>query len=324
MSLGWLKSKERGIARRAFLGGAGTVVALPLLESLLPRRARAAAATPPRRVLYYYVPCGINMVGWRPADTGPTYTLSPMLKPVEALRADFMVLTGTRNDPSRPNPGPGDHAAGTSGFITCATALKSASEFKLGISIDQVAAQTVGMNTRVPYAALGIDGGALAGSCDSGFGCPYSRAISWSGPTTPLPKVTDPKTAFNLIFMGFDPTASQSDQLRRTKYRKSVLDAVTAQAQGLKPRLGTSDKAKLDEYFTSVSEVERQVTTVSTNTCNTGTPPDATATMTFEKQMDAMNSIMVLAMQCDVTRIFSFMLGNAASQRVYNNLGITR
>lgn len=321
MSVGWLKTK-RGIARRAFLGGAGTMVSLPILESLLPRGARAAA-TSPTRLIYYYVPDGIVMNQWKPTTAGPNYTMTPILTPIANFKNDFMVLTGTRNDPARPNPAPGDHAAGTSGFITCATALHSATEIKLGVSVDQLAAKQ--MTTLVPSMALGIDDGAQAGTCDSGYGCPYVRAISWSDAMTPAAKITNPVTAFNQLFKGFDPTASQGDLLRRQKYQKSVLDAVTSQANSLKARLGTTDKQKLDEYFTSVAETEREVTMLGgAQMCNTGMPPDASVSMDFEKKMNAMADIMTLAFQCDVTRVFTFMVGNAGGQRVYSNLGITR
>ncbi|HVR64353.1 MAG TPA: DUF1552 domain-containing protein [Polyangia bacterium] len=324
MSLRWLKSNERGVARRAFLGSAGTVVALPLLESLVPRRARAAAASAePKRLIYYYVPDGIVMDAWRPATTGAGYAITPILKPIEALKADFMVVTGTRNDPAHPT-GNGDHAAGTSGFITCAKALKSTTDIQLGISADQFAAMKIGMNTRVPSVVLGTEPGSEAGTCDSGYGCPYVRAISWGSMTTPMAKVTTPKTAFDLIFTGGDPAASAADRAKRQLYRKSVLDVAIGRTQTLRPRLGASDKLKLDEYLTSVRETERQVTDLPATggSCMGAQAPNVSADL--ETNVKAFSDIMVLAMQCDASRIFTFMLGNAGGQHVYSNLGINR
>jgi hypothetical protein len=323
MSLGW-KRNERGLARRAFLGTAGTMVGLPLLESLIPRRARAADLGSPKRVVYYYVPDGIVMAQWRPATTGPAYALTPILMPLAPLKSDFMVVTGTVNQPAKPASA-GDHAAGTSGFITCATAVKSTTDIRLGISIDQVAAQKIGKATHVESVVLGMEAGAQAGTCDSGYGCPYVRAISWSGISTPVPKITNAKIAFDLIFSGVDPMASQADQAKRVLYRKSVLDVATARGTALQTRLGATDRHKLDEYFTSVRETERQVTDVGTGaSCKGATAPDPAAAMDFEKNVKSYADIMVLAMQCDVSRIFTFMLGNAGGQHVYSNLGITR
>ena len=325
MSLGWLKSKERGVARRAFLGSAGTVVALPLLQSLLPRQARAAGGptTEPKRIIYYYVPDGIVMKAWRPATTGANYEITPILKPLEALKADFMVVSGTKNDPAHPT-GNGDHAAGTSGFITCAKALKSTTDIQLGISADQFAAMKIGMNTRVPSVVLGTEPGSQAGTCDSGYGCPYVRAISWGSANTPMAKVTTPKTAFDLIFAGGDPAASAADRTKRQMYRKSVLDVAVGRTQTLKPRLGASDQRKLDEYLTSVRETERQVTDLSASGggCMGAQAPAVSADL--ETNVKAFSDIMVLAMQCDASRIFTFMLGNAGGQHVYSNLGINR
>jgi hypothetical protein len=183
----------------------------------------------------------------------------------------------------------------------------------------------MGKNTRTASVQLGMEGGALAGTCDSGYGCPYVRSISWSGVSTPMPKVTDPKVAFNLLFMGFDPTASLADRTKRTAYRKSVLDVAIARATTLQTRLGVSDKHKLDEYLTGVRETERQVVDMPTGMgCGGATAPDASVNMDFEKGVKAMSDIMVLGMQCDVSRIYTFMLGNAGGQHVYTNLGINR
>jgi hypothetical protein len=322
-----MKSKKPGVARRAFLGTAGTVVGLPLLESLIPRQVRAADGTTamPKRIIYYYVPDGIHMAAWRPATSGAAYAITPILKPIEALKSDFMVISGTVNQPAKPSSA-GDHAAGTSGFITCATALKSTTDIQLGVSVDQYAAQKVGKDTRVESVILGTEAGSQAGTCDSGYGCPYVRAISWGSVTTPVAKITSTKTAFELIFTGVDPTATAADRLKRQKYRTSVLDVALGRGTSLQTRLGASDKRKLDEYATSVRETERQIMDApSAPSCGgAGTAPNTTAA-DFEKNVKTFADIMVLAMQCDVSRIYTFMLGNAGGQHVYNNLpGITR
>jgi hypothetical protein len=307
--------------RRAFLGGASVVVGLPFLDSLQPRPARGAAADLPQRLLYYWVPNGINMAGFRPATTGPGYATPPMLQPLEALKGDFTVITGLENMPGKPD-GAGDHAAGTSAFITCAHALKSETDISLGTSADQLAAAQIGKLTRLPSLQLGIDGGSSAGGCDSGYSCAYARNISWAGPTTPLPKITSPQQIFDQIFTGFDPMASAADLAKRRAYSQSVLDSVTRDATSLSGKLGAIDRGKLDQYMTGVRELERRISDTSAVSCTPGMRP--AKTLDYPTQVQITSDLMVLAMQCDATRIITFMLGNAVSGRTYPFLGITR
>jgi hypothetical protein len=310
---------------KAFLGGgSAAAIGLPFLESLVvPREARAAAAVPAaKRLLFLFIPNGIQQANYRPATVGSDYAITPILKPLEALRGDISVVSGLENAPARPDP-PGDHASGTSAFITCAKALKSETSISLGISADQVAAAQIGSLTRLPSLQLGIEGGSSAGGCDSGYGCAYTRNISWSGPSTPLPKITNPQLVFDRLFAGFDPNASVAEVEKRKAYKKSVLDIALADAQSLSARLGPTDQRKLDEYLTGVRELETRIATgMGSASCTPGTRP--AATLPYPAHVKMMNDLMVLAMQCDVTRIFSYMQGNGLSGRTYPDLGITR
>src|SRR5262249_30898191 len=150
----------------------------------------------------------------------------------------------------------------------------------------------------------------------------YARNISWAGPATPLPKMTVPQQIFDLIFTGFDPTASQGDIAKRRAYNQSVLDSVTRDAQSLSGKLGATDRGKLDQYMTGVRELERQIadTGSSAAACAPGLRPDRT--LDYPTQVQITSDLMVLAMQCDATRVISFMLGNAVSDRTYPFLGI--
>src|SRR5436190_4118396 len=216
------------LSRRLFLGGGAAVaIGLPFLESLAPRTARAQAAASPKRILFYYVPCGINGAtrgDFWPTAAGTGYTLTPMLKALEPLKGDFTFITGLENPLAKPD-GPGDHASGTGAFITCAHPFKSESMIMNGISADQVAAAQVGKNTRLPSMQLGTDGGSSAGDCDSGYSCAYARNISWTGPSTPLPKLTNAPQIFDQIFAGFDPTSTAAQRDKRRAYQKSILDS---------------------------------------------------------------------------------------------------
>lgn len=311
---------RRGFGKALLAGGAVTV-GLPFLESLAPRRTHAQDK-PATRILFFYVPNGIQAADFRPKSVGDAYAITPILKPLESLRADFSVLSGLENAPGRPD-GPGDHASGTSSFITCAHANKSETDLKLGVSADQIAASKIGKQTRLPSLELGIDGGSSAGGCDSGYGCAYTRNISWSGPSTPMPKMTNPQLVFDRLFAGYEPGATAAELQKRKAYKKSVLDLVRGDAQSLSLKLGSSDRKKLDEYLTGVRELEMQIGAgMEAASCQPGMRP--ADKLPYPAHVKMMCDLMVLAMQCDVTRIFTFMLGNGLSGRTYPDLGITR
>jgi hypothetical protein len=319
----------RQLSRRVFLGGGAAVaIGLPFLESLVPRAARAQAAPGvPKRAVFYYIPNGINGAtrdAFWPTTTGTGYVLPTMLKSLEPLKSEFTLVTGLENALAKPD-GPGDHASGTGAFLTCAHPFKSETAIMNGPSADQLAAAQVGKATRLPSMQIGIDGGSAAGGCDSGYSCAYARNISWSGPATPLPKLTSASQVFDQIFAGFDPTSTAAQRAKKLAYQKSVLDLAVGDAQSLSLKLGSSDKKKLDEYLTGVRELERQIDSTSTTaTCaQPATKPAATA-VDYPTQVKVMSDLMVLAMQCDATRIITFMLGNAGSNRTYQNLGISR
>jgi hypothetical protein len=292
------------------------------MSRALPRAARAQAVSSPVRLAYIYLPNGLDMATFRPTTAGTDYTLPPMLESLADLKSDFCVVTGLENAPAKPD-GPGDHAAGTSSFITCAHANKSETDIKLGISADQVAAQSFGVQTRLPSLQLGIDGGGGTGNCDSGYSCAYTRNISWSDAVTPLPKIVDPRQAFEQLFQGYDPGASAAEAAKRRAYEKSVIDFVLADVDGLKPKLGSSDQKKLDQYLTGVRELEKRLVGMGPDvTCSPGTPPASDDDLDYPAHLKAMLDLMALAFTCDATRVVTLMLGNAVSGRTHPFLGI--
>lgn len=320
-----MKIIKRGpqLSRRLLLGGGATLLGLPFLESALPRAARAAAGAAPVRLVYIFLPNGLDMATFRPATAGMDYALPPMFTGLDALKPDFSIVTGLENANAKPD-GAGDHAAGTSSFITCAHPNKSQTDIKLGISADQVAAQKLGAATRLPSLQLGIDGGGSTGDCDSGYSCAYARNISWSDALTPLPKIVDPAQAFNQLFEGFDPSASAAEAAKRRAYEKSVIDFALADVDALMPKLGATDKTKLDQYLTSVRELEKRVVDAGPGaSCTPGTPPTKDAKLDYPGKVKAMMDLMALALTCDATRIITLMFGNAVSQHTHPFLDIT-
>jgi Protein of unknown function (DUF1552) len=311
------------ISRRLLLGGGATLLGLPFLESLVPRAARAQALAAPVRVVYIYLPNGLDMATFRPATVGGDYALPAMFTGLDALKSDFTIVTGLENVNAKPDVA-GDHASGTSGFITCAHANKSQTDIKLGISADQVAAQKFGAATRLPSLQLGIDGGAGTGDCDSGYSCAYTRNVSWTDAVTPLPKIIDPAQAFNQLFQGYDANASAAEAAKRRAYEKSVIDFVLADVDGLRPKLGATDQIKLDQYLTGVRELEKRVVDVGPSvSCSPGSPPPKGGNVEYPAQVKTMMDLIALAFSCDATRIVTFMFGNALSGRTHPFLGIT-
>lgn len=315
------RPNRRGMGRRLFLGGAGAALGLPMFESLLGSQAKAEASQP-RRILAYYVPDGIHMPAWRPSVQGTNYDLPAILAPLSNVKSKVNVISGLANFPARPD-GPGDHASGTGAFLTVAHPFKTAgADIQNGISMDQVAAEHLKDLARIPSMQLGIDGGNGVGDCDSGYSCAYARNISWTSATQPLPKVTSPGVVFDQLFQGFDPQTTAEEKARRLAYRKSILDYVRDDTQKLQVRLGTADRIKLDQYLTAVNELESQIDKLASGpSCDPIDKPSDPADIVAHA--DIMNQLMVLAFQCDATRVITFMLANAGSNRSYDFLGIS-
>ncbi|QSQ22035.1 DUF1552 domain-containing protein [Pyxidicoccus parkwayensis] len=318
-------SKKLQLSRRTFLRGAGTLMALPVLESMLPRAAGAAMPSTPRRLAVFYTPNGIHMPKWTPTGTGTNWELTPTLQPLAPVKNDVLVLSGLANDPGRPD-GDGHHAAATAAFLSCTKAFKTeGTDFRAGISMDQVIANHLASAkaTRLASLELGNDAGKGIGNCDSGYACPYANNIAWAGPTTPVAKETRPKAVFDRLFAGYDPGATQASVEKRKAYGKSIIDFVRDDATALKTQLGASDLRKLDEYFTGVRDLEKQVEAIEAEgpSCNPGVAPGNDEDPRVKTK--AMMDLIVLAFQCDLTRVATFMLANARSLKVYGFLGLT-
>jgi hypothetical protein len=272
-------------------------------------------------VLYYFLPNGIQLGDWQPNTVGHDYDLPPILAPLEGIAHKVSVLTGINNLTAEDEV-PGDHARGTGSFLTCTKVRKtSGADIENGISIDQVIAQALGYQTPFPSLQVGVIPGAATGSCQSGYSCAYTRNISWAGPYTPLPNVTEPAILFDRLFGG-DPTLTPEEIARRAVLRASILDNVLEDANQLSARLGQHDQLKLDEYLTAVRELETRVQALNGGTCDAGDRP--ATTLWFPDKVAALTDLMVMAFQCDLTRITTFMLGNAASNQAFDFLGVPR
>lgn len=309
---------RRGLSRRALLAGGAVAVGLPFLDLMRPL-ARGANSPRPRRLLCWFVPNGVLGPAWTPPGAGPGLELSPSLLALAPVRARVNVLTGLANAPGLPDL-PGSHASGTAAFLTARKARRSETDLYVGVSLDQRHAAAIAGATALPSLQLGCEGGGAMGACDIGFACAYHRSISWSSPTTPLPKLTAPRLVFDLLVAGADPDAGAAERLRRRHDRRSVLDVVLADARDLRDDLGVDDRLRLDAYLDGLRALERELD-APPGACAAGArAPDEPRD--FPAHVDAMIELMVLALACDRTRAITFMVGNAASNRAFPFLGV--
>ena len=309
----WRRSDKRPRggphSRRRFLAGAAVTIGLPWLESLAGKdRASGAALSPPLRFIAWHVPNGTYGSTWFPKTDGADYTLSPTLMPLASLQSKLLVFSGLQNNDA--SVVFGSHGLGVAGMLTCV--LGSKPNVKVGISVDQVYAQSLGTTTRIQSLQIGITNRMYS---DIGNPAIYNGCISWASSTQPLQPVVQPSVLFDQIFQGQDTTASAADQLKRKVLSTSVLDHAIAEATRLQPKLGSTDRAKLDEYFTSVRTVETQVQADATDAAcsSAGMTKPADTALDGPTQAKLSSDLMVLALQCDATRVISFMLGNGGS-----------
>jgi Protein of unknown function (DUF1552) len=314
----------RPLSRRTLLRGAGVSMALPWLEIMMPQKAWAAET--PKRFLAFYVPCGIRMNRWTPAQTGSNFTLSPILSPLAAsaqkvsLVEDALVLSGLNNNDGGSASG-GDHAKGTSSFLTAAKPFQTeGSNIRNATSLDQMMAQAVGAKTSFPSLQWGTQNESWT---DLGYSSAYSHVISWSSPTQPLSKEVNPQAAFDRLFMGAQIDQTALDAAKRKKYRLSVLDFVKTQRDNLRSKVGRSDNVKLEQYFTGVRELETRIAATQVPTgpscSNTVRPAGGNDLRDISTHM---LDVIALAFQCDKTRIGSFMLQDSGSYFTFGFLGL--
>jgi Protein of unknown function (DUF1552) len=314
---------KKSISRRAMLRGAGAAVALPLLDSMIPAfSARAATpANPINRFGVVYVPNGMIMENYLPKTEGPGYEMTPTLSALEPFRESFQVLSGLNCTPTPGRPG-GAHAKATTRFLTDISPPTSETWLDAGISVDQILAQELGLQTQLASLQLGIESGETAGSCDTGYACSYTNTLSWSGPSTPLPTQNDPRQVFERLF-GDTRSTDVKERAARTREQKSILDSVTQEAARLGGSLAPADRAKLTEYLDAIRGVERriQIAEKENRTLPVVDHPDGIPA-SWEDHLKLMFDLMVLAYQSDLTRVITLMLGHEQSGMTYPQIGV--
>jgi hypothetical protein len=314
--------RKKHLPRRTFLRGAGATLALPLLDAMIPARTAlaATAAAPVKRLGFVYIPMGAHMPQWTPAVSGALTELSPALSPLAKVKDQLTVITNTEIR----NAYPGTHATSNSSFLSCAYAKwTESSDYYLGTTVDQVAAQTLGKETRLPSLELAMDLLTTVGQCDNGYACVYQNNLSWSSPTTPLPAEAHPRIAFERLFGDGGTSAERLAELRRNS---SLLDWMKDDIARLQKKLGPGDRGRVDEYLDTVREVERRIQKAESATADSHLPDldrPVGVPAAYADHAKLMFDLQVLALQGDVTRVITFQLARETSNRSYPEIGIS-
>jgi hypothetical protein len=297
------------LSRRTFLRGAGGIaLALPLLEAM-----EARADTPQKRFIALFTPNGTLRDDWLPQGTEDQFTLSTILAPLAPYQSDVVVISdldnAAANDPSAAGF---PHPRGLAGFLTgTETVLVGGYPTGGGMSIDQRLVQVMGQDTRFPSVNLGV----LARGADV-----WSN-MCYSGVGLPVPPQSDPSLAANALFTGLDADPSVAALLRAR--RKSVLDTVLGDLQGLQSRVSSDDRHRLDAHATAIRDIEMRVTRVTNQSlqCKPTVVPDginAKDPVNYEELATLQTDILVMALQCDLTRVATLQFNEAASHLTFS------
>jgi hypothetical protein len=318
---------KKALPRRTVLRGMGAALALPFLDSMVPAFAATgeSAATAVPRLCAIYLPNGCQMVNWTPIGEGTALELSPILQPLKPFRDQITVISGLANTEADayPGEGAGDHSRGPAAWLSGVHARKTdGADLQAGTTMDQIAAQQLGKLTQLASLELSLESTEMLGACDVGYSCAYQGTISWRSSTTPLSMENDPRAVFERLF-GTDSTDPRV-RLEWIRRERSVLDSVAEQVTGLRRVLGTQDLGKLGEYLDAVRDVERRIQRTEEQNSRelpvveqpVGIPP------TFEQHAKLMFDLQVLAYQCDLTRVITFMMGREVSNRTYPEIGV--
>ena len=282
------------ISRRTVLRGAGTAVALPLLNIMQNGSAHAATAkAAPTRLAFFYIPNGVVQSTWNPTDTGRNFTLAPTLQPLESVREKVLMLSNLDRIKVAGTDG---HAQASTCYLSTARPDElSPAGYPLKRTIDQIVADEAGKHTA--FRSLELSCNPYEDNKES----VYFDNISWYGHGHVARSLRDPQAVFNRLFKVEEHTANAS-----------ILDLVMEDAKSLRPRLGQVDRRKLEEYTESVRTVERQIQRVQKrqadiNKLNLQSPVKPWQAMHRDEFIQVMGDLMILALQTDMTRVATLM-----------------
>jgi hypothetical protein len=307
---------KKAISRRTILRGIGTTLALPLLDGMVPALTALAktAAKAPMRFNGIYVPMGMIMENWTPKTTGSGFELTPIMQPLTPFKDRLTIVSGLNN------AGVG-HPGAASAFLTDVRA-KGGANILAGVSMDQLVAQKIGQDNKLPSLELGLESLAMVGDCENA-NCGYLTTLAYSTPTTPLPAETNPREVFERLF-GDPESTTPAKRMARIKENRSLLDSLTSDVADLQRRIGNGDRAKVNEYLEAVREVERRIQKAEKE--NDDLPPTMDAPpgvpAVYGDHAKLMFDLQALAFQSDSTRVITMMMERETSSRRFPEIGL--
>lgn len=309
---------KKHLTRRTVLRGAGTALALPLLDAMIPAGTALAdtVANPTPHLGFIYFPHGAVQDKWTPKGQGNIEEFGEILNPLDKYKSMTTVFSNIDNQaPLGPV-----HALAPGTWLNCVHPAIS-QDPHAGTTVDQIAAQHIGQDTPLPSLEVAMENHGGGGFCDRDYGCSYAATISFRTPTTPLPMEVDPRKLFMRLFGQGD---NAGERVRLSHQYASLLDLVGGEAKDLERVVGPSDKAMLSDYLESVREIERRIQKMEARDLSKVNIPDAPkqGALPFNERIGLMFDLVALALQANMTRVFSFMMAAEVSGQTYNFIGV--
>jgi hypothetical protein len=323
--------------RRRFLRNVGVCLSLPALESFSTRALATAgevvmpattATGAPLRTAFLYFPNGAIPSAWWPTSEGADFGLNRTMEPLANVKQHLQVLGGlTDLSANAGRDGGGDHARANGTFLTGVRIKKTnGADVQAGVSIDQVMAQQIGLLTPFRSLELSCDTILNVGTCDTDYSCIYQHTLAWSSPTTPLTPEVSPRLLFERLFGVGSPEDRAKNLAIRRKEKRSVLDFILKDAKSLSNQVSGRDRQKLDEYFTSVRDIEERIHAAEQSRGERPQPkvdaPDAGIPESYMSYIRLMFDVLHLAFETDSTRIATFMIAGDGNNREFSEIGV--
>ena len=309
---------KKHLSRRRLLKGVGASLALPMLDAMTPALAAAAEAAPVKRFSVVYVPNGMAMEYWTPATTGRGYELTPIMQPLARYKDLMLPVSGLKlpwdNAP---------HAGGSTPFLTGTVGNTGETDIRCSVSMDQLLAKEFGKHTQLASMELSMEDRGNSGQCSNNFACIYTNTIAWRDAVTPLPMQNNPRVVFEHMFGDSTSTDSKA-RLERIQGGKSILDSVMASVGELRREVGEADAAKLEQYLESVRDAERRLERAEAQIDQPLPLVERPAGIpsSYTQHAKLMFDLQLLALQTDLTRVITFMMGREQSSLVYPEAGV--
>jgi hypothetical protein len=313
------------LPRRTFLRGAGTLVALPLLDAMVPARALArqrTASLTKTRFTAVFVPHGMAPGHWVPKTEGTDFEFPMIVKPLEPFRDRTVIMSGLWSKSAEPPPGVtgADHWVASAYLCAHKPKKTAGADILNGVTIDQTIAQQIGQETLLPSLQLGVeDPGANSSNCGEGYSCAYTNSISWPTPARPLPMEINPQVVFKRLF---GDGSTPAERAARRREDQSILDSISQTLARFRIDIGPADRARVDQYLEDVREIERrlQIAAKASAAAPSSEMPYGVPE-SFDEHIKLQYDLLTLAFQGDITRVATLLYARDLTGRTYPESG---